>query len=128
MRDDAAELGRVSFHFHESSAKRRLLLMFGQRLLEQTTKTVLLPLDPQKVLNLLACACTRDLRIQKRAPQKLSSGEPSGIREGIETGNVFIPHAYTDEMAEITHTKIISIAISLSRKNVASVARISRRR
>jgi hypothetical protein len=128
VRDDAPEVGRIAFHFNERSTKRRLFFTLGQRLFEQTAETVLLPLDPQKVLNFLARACARNFGVQERAPQELSATEPSGIHECLETHHVFIPDAHTDEMPESLHTKIINIVISLSRKNVATSARISRRR
>ena len=99
MRDDAAELGRVSFHFHESSAKRRLFLMFGQRLLEQTTKTVLLPLDPQKVLNLLACACTRDLRIQKRAAHDLVALQAARSGDALKASHMLVCEPHGESMS-----------------------------
>jgi len=65
--DDAPKLGRIALHLDQGAAKYRLLLTFGQRLLEQATKAALLPLDPQQILNLLPCTRAWDLRIQKRA-------------------------------------------------------------
>jgi hypothetical protein len=96
--NDASKLGRVPFDFDQSSAKRCLLLAFRQRLFQQASETVLLSLNPEEILNLLACARAWNLGVQKRAPQKLSSGEPSGIDESFETGDVFVGDAHTDEM------------------------------
>ena len=53
MREDAPELGRIAFHLDQCAAEYGFLLSLGQRLLEQATKAVLLPLDPQEILNLL---------------------------------------------------------------------------
>ena len=66
MCDDAPELGLIALHLDQRAAKHGFLFALGQRLLEQTTKAVLLPLDPQEILNLLPRACAWDLRIQKR--------------------------------------------------------------
>ena len=66
MREDTPELGRVAFHFAEGPAKLGLFLTLGQGLLEQTTEPVLLPLNPQEILNLLPRTCARDLCAQKR--------------------------------------------------------------
>jgi len=66
VREDAPELGGVAFHFDKGSAKRRFFFPFCECLLEETPKAVLLPLDPQKILNLLSRPWTWDLSIQKR--------------------------------------------------------------
>ena len=128
MCDDAAELGRVSFHFHESSAKRGLLLTLGERLFQQPPEAVLLPLNPQQILNLLACACTRDIRPQKHPTHHLISLQAARIRYRIQVRHMLIGQPDGESMFQSPHTKIINIAIFLSRKNVASRARISRRR
>jgi hypothetical protein len=62
VREDAPELGRVSFHLDEGAAKLGLFLSLGQGLLEQATEAVLLSLDPQEVLNLLPRTRAWDLR------------------------------------------------------------------
>ena len=67
MCEDPPELGCIAFHFNEGAAKCGLLLSLGQRLLEQATKAVLLPLDPQEILNLLPRTRAWDLGAQKRA-------------------------------------------------------------
>ena len=54
MGDDASELGSVSLHFDERSAKRALFRSLGERLLQQTAEPVLLALNPEDVLNFLA--------------------------------------------------------------------------
>ena len=66
MRDDAPQLGRIAFHLEQGAAECGFLLTLGQRLLEQPTKAVLLPFDPQKVLDLLARACAGDFSGQKQ--------------------------------------------------------------
>jgi hypothetical protein len=53
VRDDAPKLGRIALHLDQGPAKRGLLLSLRQRLLEQAAEAVLLPLDPQEILNLL---------------------------------------------------------------------------
>ncbi len=65
MCDDAPQLCGIAFHFNQGAAERGLLLTLGQRLLEQATKAVLLPLDPQKILNLLPRTRAWDLCVQK---------------------------------------------------------------
>ena len=103
MCEDAPELGRIAFHFNECAAKFGLFLTLGQRLLEQATKAVLLPLDPQEILNLLPRTCAWDFRAQKRASQDLSVREPRRFRKDAETGNVLIPYAHPDEMSKAPH-------------------------
>jgi hypothetical protein len=66
--EDAPELGRVAFHLDQGAAKLGSSLSLGQRLLDQATKAVLLPLDPQEILNLLPCTRAGDLRAKKRTP------------------------------------------------------------
>jgi len=51
VRDNAPQLGSVALHFDERSAKLRLFCSLGQRLLEQTAKPILFPLNPEDVLN-----------------------------------------------------------------------------
>ena len=62
MCEDAPELGRVAFHLDQGAAKLGLFFSLGQRFLEQTTKAVLLSLDPQEILKLLPRTGARDLR------------------------------------------------------------------
>ena len=76
MCEDAPELGRVAFDLDQGAAKLGLLLSLGQRLLEQATKAVLLPLDPQEILNLLPRTRAWDLRAQKRTTYDFSVREP----------------------------------------------------
>jgi hypothetical protein len=66
--EDAPELGCIAFHFSECATKYGFFLSLGQRLLEQAPEAVLLPLDPQEILNLLPSTRARDLRTQKRTP------------------------------------------------------------
>jgi hypothetical protein len=126
--NDAPQLGRVAFHLGQRAAKDGFLLTLGQRFLEQATQAVLLPLDPQKILNLLPRARGWDLRIEKRATQDLASRESGRFRKGIETGNVFIANTHTDEMPKAPHEPIVSSSRRLSSADLASRVRISRRR
>jgi hypothetical protein len=64
--EDAPELGCIAFHLNQGPAKRGFFLSLGQRLLEQAPEAVLLPLDPQEILNLLPRTRAWDLRAQKR--------------------------------------------------------------
>jgi hypothetical protein len=54
--NDASELGPITFYFDEGAAKLGLLGSLGERLLEQTAKPILLPLNPEDVLNFLPSA------------------------------------------------------------------------
>ena len=65
MRDGPPELNGIAFHFHEGSAKRRLLLPLCECFLEQTTETFLLPLNPQQILNLFPRTRAWDLRTEE---------------------------------------------------------------
>ena len=103
MCNDAPQLGRVAFHLGQRAAKDGFLLTLGQRFLEQATQAVLLPLDPQEILNLLPRTCAWDFRAQKRASQDLSVCEPRRFRKDAETGNVLIPYAHPDEMSKPPH-------------------------
>ena len=103
MCEDAPELGRIAFHFNECAAKCGFFLTLGQRLLEQTTKAVLLPLDPQEILNLLSSTRAWDLRAQKRTTYDFSVREPRRFGKGVKTGNVLIPYAHPDEMSKPPH-------------------------
>jgi len=64
--DDSPELNGVAFNFGQGFSKHRLLLALGEGLLQQAPKAVLLPLNPEKVLNLLPRARAWNLCIQKR--------------------------------------------------------------
>jgi hypothetical protein len=101
--ENAPELGRVAFHFNEGAAKCGLLLTLGQCLLEQAPKAVLLPLDPQEILNLLSSTRAWDLRAQKRTTYDFSVREPRRFGKVAETGNVLIPYAHPDEMSKPPH-------------------------
>jgi hypothetical protein len=103
VREDAPELGPVAFHFDEGAAKCGFLLSLDQRFLEQATKAVLLPLDPQEILNLLPCTRAGDLRIQKRTSQNFAVRESRRFGKNAETVNVLIPYAHPDEMTKPPH-------------------------
>jgi hypothetical protein len=66
VREDAPELGRIAFHLDQCATEYGLLLSLGERLLEQSAEAVLLPLDPQEILNLLPRTRAWDLRAQKQ--------------------------------------------------------------
>ena len=61
MRDNASELGPVAFHLDEGPAKLGLLCALGECFLQQATETVLLPLNPEDVLDFLQSARARDV-------------------------------------------------------------------
>ena len=103
MCDDAPQFGRIAFHLHQGAAERGFLLTLGQRLLEQPTKAVLLPLDPQEILNLSPRTRTWDLCVQKRTTQDLSARESRRFRKGVETGDVFVSDAQANEMSKSPH-------------------------
>ena len=128
MRDDASKLGRVPFDFDQRSAKGGLLLAFRQRLFQQPPETILFPLNPQEILNLLPRPRARDIRPQKHPTHHLISLQTARVRDRVQVRHVLIGEPHGESMFQGPHTKIINIAISLSRKNVASRARISRRR
>ena len=64
MRDHAAELGPVALHFDQGPAKLGLLGSLDERLLEQTAEPILLPLNPEDVLNFLPSTCAGNLGVQ----------------------------------------------------------------
>jgi hypothetical protein len=64
--DDTPKLGSVAFHFDERSPKLGLFRALGERLLEQTAESVLLALNPDDVLNLLASTRARNVSGQKQ--------------------------------------------------------------
>jgi len=80
--EDATELGRVAFDLDQGVAKLGLFCSLGQRLLEQAAEAVLLPLDPQEILNLLPRPRAGDLRAKKHAADDLSVGEARGFSKG----------------------------------------------
>ena len=66
VRDHAPQLGSVAFHFDERSPKLGLFRALRERLLEQTSKAVLLALNPEDVLNFLPSTRARDVSDQKQ--------------------------------------------------------------
>ena len=103
MREDPPELGRIAFHFNEGAAKFGLFLTLGQRLLEQATKAVLLPLDPQEILNLLPRTRAGDLRAQNQTTQDFPVRESRRFGKGAEMGDVLFAYARPDEMSKTPH-------------------------
>ena len=121
-------LSSAPLHFHEGSAQLGLLLTLSERLLEQTSKTVLLPVNPEDVLHFLPGTRARNLDVQECASHDLVACEPACSCEVLEVRNVRITKPHNDSMFEIPHLASTSMAIALSRRNVVSHARISRRR
>ncbi len=66
--------------------------------------------------------CARDFRIQKRASHDLVALEPTRPRQAFEASDMLFGKPHGESMFQIPHTKIINIAIVLSRKNVTSDA------
>ena len=124
MRDDAPELGPIAFHFHEGVAKLALLRALRKRFLQQTTEPVLLPLDPEDVLDFLSG--TRG--VQEHATHDFVARETACASDAFEVGRVRVREAHRNPMFELPHLTSIDIAIVLSREKVGSHARISRRR
>jgi hypothetical protein len=102
--EDAPELGRVAFDLDQGAAKLGLFFTLGQRLLEQATEAVLLPLDPQEILNLLPRTRTRDLSAQEHTAKDFSVREAGGFSKGAKAGDVLIAYARPDEMAKLPHS------------------------
>jgi len=63
MIDDTPELGPVSFHLDEGAAKLVGLRSLSESLLQQAAESVLLPLNPEDVLNLLPSTRARNLGV-----------------------------------------------------------------
>jgi hypothetical protein len=101
--ENAPELGRVAFHLDQGVAKRGFILMLGERLLEQAPEAILLPLDPQEILNLLPRTGAGDLCAQHQTTQDLSVRESRRFGKGAETGDVLIAYAHPDEMPKPPH-------------------------
>ncbi len=118
MRNDTPELGRIALHLDQRSAKRRLLLTLGQCLLEQAAKAVLLSLNPQQILNLLTRPRARDLGLEERASHDLVALEPTRPRQALEASDMLFSKPHGESMFQVSHTKIINIAIALSSKRL----------
>lgn len=65
MGDHTSELGPIAFDFDEGPAKLGLFGALRECFLEQTAEPVLLPLNPEKILNLLPCTRAWHFRSQK---------------------------------------------------------------
>ena len=128
MGEDAPELSSVALYFDEGAAKLGLFRPLGQRLLEQASKTVLLALNPEDVLHFLPGTRARNLGVQEQASHDFVSRQPARSCEVFEVDRVRIRESHSDPLSQIPHPMSISIAIALSRRNVVSDGRISRRR
>ena len=120
MREDAPELGPIAFHFHEGAAELAFLRALCECLLEQTTEPVLLPLNPEDVLNFLSGTRARNRGVQEHAPHDLVACEPARACEVLQVSRVRIGQPHGDSMVEIPHLTSIGIAIVLSRRNRCS--------
>ncbi len=127
-RDAPTELDRIALYLDQRSSERRLFLTLGQCLFEQAVKTVLLSLNTQEILNLLTRPRAWNLGLEEGAPHDLVALEATRRRQALEASDMLLGKPHGESMFQIPHTKIINIAIALSRKNVTSDARISRRR
>ena len=128
MGEDAPELGSVALHFDERSAELGLLRSLRECLLEQAAKSVLLALNPEDVLNFLPGTSARNLDGQQQAAHDLVAREPARACEVLEVGRMRVRKPHRDPMFQISHSASIGMAITLSRQNVQSHGRISRRR
>ena len=128
MGEDAPELSSVALHVDEGAPKLGLFRALGERLLEQTAKSVLLALNPEDVLDFLPGACARNLGGKQQAPHDFVAREPARACEVVEVDRMRVRESHRDPMFQIPHSTSIGIAIALSRRNAVSYARISRRR
>ena len=128
MGEDAPELSSVALHFDEGAAKLSLLSSFSERLLEQATETVLFALNPEDVLHFLPGTSARNLDGQQQAAHDFVAREPARTCELVEVDRMRVRESHRDPMFQIPHPMSISMAIALSRRNLVSHARISRRR
>jgi len=128
VREDAPELGRVAFDLDQGAAKLGFFFTLGQRLLEQASKTILLALNPEDVLHFLPGTRARNLGVQEQASHDFVAREPARSCEVFKADRVRIRESHSDPILEIPHDMRIGIAIMMSRRNLASRVRISRRR
>ena len=77
MREDTPELGPIAFDFDQGSAQRCLLLALRECLLEQTSETVLLPLNPDDILHFLPGTRARNIDVQEHASHDFVAREPA---------------------------------------------------
>ncbi|MDH3844463.1 MAG: hypothetical protein OES69_11035 [Myxococcales bacterium] len=98
MREDTPKLDGVPFHFNEGSAKRRLFLTLGQRLLEQPPKAVLLPLDPQQIQNLLPRTRARNMGLHKYPTDHFIAPEPACSRKTLKVSYMRVGESYGESM------------------------------
>jgi len=117
MRDHAPELGAVAFNFDEGAAKLGLFGALRECFLQQAAEPVLLPLNPEDVLNLLPSTRARNLGVEEHAPHDLVAREAACACELLKVSRVRIGQADRDAMLEFPHPTSISITISLSRNN-----------
>ena len=104
MRDDTPQLNRVAFYYDQGSSKRRLLLALCECLLEQTPEAVLLPLNPEKILNLLPRTRARNLNVQKRASHNLVALQPARSRKTLKVSNMLVGQPDGESMFQFPHS------------------------
>ena len=120
MIDDPPELGTVSFHIDEGAAKFMGFCALRQSFLQQPADPVLLPLNPEDVLNLLPSTGARNIGVREHASIHFVAREAARICELLEVSHVCIGQPHRDSMFEIPHLTSIGIAIALSRRNRCS--------
>ena len=120
MGDGASKLGSVAFDFDQGPTKVGLFGALRERLLQQATEAVLLPLDSEDVLNLLPSSGAWNLGVREQAPHHFVAREAARICELLEVRHVRIGQPHGDSMFETPHLTSIGIAIALSRRNRCS--------
>ena len=117
MIDDAPELGTVSFHLDEGAAKLTGFSPLRKSFLQQAAQPILLPLNPEDVLNLLTSTRARNLGVREDASHHFVAREAARVCELLKVCRMRISQAHRDSMLEIPHPTSIGIAIALSRRN-----------
>ena len=72
--------------------------MLSECLLEQTPEAVLLPLNPEKILNLLPRTRARNLNVQKRASHNLVALQPARFRKGLKVSHMLFGEPHRESM------------------------------
>ncbi len=98
MGEDAPELSSAALHFDEGAPKFDLFRALGERLLEQTAETVLLPLNPEDVLHFLPGARARNLGGKQQAPHDFVARETARTCEVVEVDRMRVRESHRDSM------------------------------
>ena len=120
MRDHASKLRPVAFDFDQGPTKLGLFGALRERFLQQAAEPVLLPLNPEDVLNLLPSSRAWNLGVREQAPHHFVAREAARACDLLEVSHVCIGQAHGDSMFELPHLTSIGIAIALSRRNRCS--------